>query len=823
MLVIVVPLAAITWSGVSAALGARQAYRELQAELSHFTPVDLVQISVYQSLEGRFREAEENSNRARSRLAFLKAFQWVPIVGSPIEEVRILLDIGYFQARAGRQLAVAYRAAISSPLEEMPPDLAADEISRVLREVEPQLNQVREDLRRVAELRQRLGTTERGVSYGILVDRYLPAIQTVAYLSSISPEVIGHTYALSRELTSIQDLAADPLDVIANPDEVGEALSNVTIQSAALERALEVVVRTTRASGTEDIPELAAVSGVLDTLVPGVALLRHATAGARSLVTMAEALESAGFLSKEFGSVAGAALQEAQQELTLAREEVASLQKLLSVQGVDAETFLPSLGFGGDSPVSVSSTERVELVLDEAINASKFLSSFLGFEGRRTYLLIAQNQNEIRATGGFIGIAVEATVDKGELTDLVYHDSTTVDREPLTGNPEAPEGVYWYLWMGRLLFRDANWSPHFPSSAAKVAEIYQRGQGVKVDGVITASKFLSLDLVELFEDITVPGLDGVLTREQAAVYTEVNGLYTCSSRHVSLRGKRCFDEDLFFGLKNRLTTQSIPISLRRRLVELVNNHLDEKNILIHVFPPVDDALLWDQGWNGALSVVDHDYLLVVDSSLPGHSNKDVLRSWEYSVSLEPDEPVRAQLRLRYDNQEGPKDKTCSQFAWDVYHCYWNYFRVYLSPMAEEVQMPPVPLHQGAAKLIWGYPGADSATVLSNSDTGPARLTELGGYVAVEPGSVMTVPVQFVLPPGAVRPTAVNVYEYRLLIQKQPGMNDDRVSLTVDLPPDAELVTTSPAFNSKRRQRIFFDFTLESDTTVVVSFSTNGSG
>ena len=467
----------------------------------------------------------------------------------------------------------------------------------------------------------------------------------------------------------------DPLDVIADPEQVGKALANITEQASALEQSIEVVRRATRISDPGDVPELKAVNDVLDTLVPGVSILRHVTAGTRSLVAMAEAIESAGFLSQEFGAVVGVALDKARQELALARKEVSSLQTLLSVQGIDAEAFLPSIVFGADSDVSISTTQRVEVLLDEAINAADFLYLLLGFDRERTYLLLGQNQNEIRATGGFIGIAVQVTVDKGELTDLVYLDSTKVDREPLTDNPTPPEGLFWYLWMGRLLFRDANWNPHFPTAAAKVAEMYRLGQGAQVDGVITASKLLAHDLVELFGDVKVPGVEEVLTRQTAEAYAEAERPYKCQPRHGSTRPKRCFDEDLFFALKERMTT-GIASSLRRRLVETVNEHLDRKNVLIHVFPPMDDSFLWERGWNGAMALVDHDYLMVVDSSLPGHSNVATQRSLEYSVSLNPDQPVEARLRLRYSNDEPPKDEICRQYAWQVYHCHWNYLRVY---------------------------------------------------------------------------------------------------------------------------------------------------
>ncbi len=267
-------------------------------------------------------------------------------------------------------------------------------------------------------------------------------------------------------------------------------------------------------------------------------------------------------------------------------------------------------------------------------------------------------------------------------------------------------------------------------------------------------------------------------------------------------------------------TLGIPAAMRREVVEVVKSHLDRKNILIHTFGPMDDSFLWDHNWNGAVRAVDHDYLMVVDSSLPGHSNAEARRSWDYRVSLDPERPMEARLRLRYENLEEAKDATCLQYAWELYPCYWNYFRVYVSPMSTGIQMPPVPIHEGSLKLVWGYPDVNSARVVTESDTGPARLTELAGYLAVEPGSVVTVPIRYRLPKEILRSTAPGVYEYRLLVQKQPAMDRDRVSIAVELPANVERVQTSPEYNSIRGRWYLFDFTLERDTTVIVSFRMN---
>ena len=140
---------------------------------------------------------------------------------------------------------------------------------------------------------------------------------------------------------------------------------------------------------------------------------------------------------------------------------------------------------------------------------------------------------------------------------------------------DPPEGVYWYLWMDRLLFRDANWNPHFPDSAAKVAEIFELAQGVKVDGVITSSKKMAHELVALFGDITVPGVEGPLTKELSSEYSEGIRIYQCLPRHISARGKRCFDEDLFFALKDRMTSQ-YPPDLRRSIIGLLKDQLTRR-------------------------------------------------------------------------------------------------------------------------------------------------------------------------------------------------------------------------------------------------------
>jgi hypothetical protein len=810
-------------TGVAAALQARDRFDEVEAKLVQLSPVDMLEAGLYQSLEAQFRDAEQSAGRARSRLRFLGLLTWLPGMGGRIKQPLTQLEMAYFMARGGGSLATAYGGALEPSLAELDNDAALKRITETLQRALPKLMEAGGDFAQVHLLLRQLEEGRLNSHYAALIDTYLPQIEAVVYISRTSPQAIGHTYVLSRELIAVGDRAADPLKVLSDPAGVEQSLATIVGHSNRLVEALEEVERTLATNTTGPASDQQELWPVIQLMKQGVILLKNVTEVAQGFLALGAVLEKHGFLTRNFGLEAGPALKEAETKLILAREETASFRALLSRQGEDASTQPPLLSPASVVKSSLASIERLEALLGQTFDTVRFLQYFLGFQGPRTYLVLGQNQREIRATGGFIGVAVQATVDRGDLVNLVYHDSTTVDSLPpkYPNNPPAPEPLYWYLWMDRMLFRDANWSPHFPTSAASIADLYRLGQDVQVDGVITGTKQLMVDMVDLLRDIRVPGLTEPLTRETADYYTNAdNSPYQCSERHVSKRGKRCFDEDLFVALKDRITSQ-ISDQEKVAFVRIIMTALDKRNIMIHVFDPDEGRVPERLGWNGAIPTVNHDYLLVVDSSLPGHTAGAVVRHWDYQVSLQVGKPASARLRVRYDHQgTRQQGEVCRQSEFFV--CYWNYFRIYMPRTATNIVAPPVPLHEGSEKLIWGYSDADSGSLVRDSDAGPARLTEVGGYIAVEPGSTTTIPLEYQLPWNLVKPIGQDSFEYRLLLQKQPGMDRDRVSVAVELPNGTELLATSPAPNTRNGRWVTFDFPLDSDKQVVITFKASSS-
>lgn len=107
----------------------------------------------------------------------------------------------------------------------------------------------------------------------------------------------------------------------------------------------------------------------------------------------------------------------------------------------------------------------------------------MGFDRKKTFLIILQNSMEQRPTGGLIeGIGV-AVFEKGKLLDISWSSPNDVEAS-LTGSEDAPFPIKSMLAQPKLLFRDANWAVDGPGSAAQIKKMYERAMGRGVDGVV---------------------------------------------------------------------------------------------------------------------------------------------------------------------------------------------------------------------------------------------------------------------------------------------------------------------------------------------------
>src|SRR4051812_24084293 len=146
------------------------------------------------------------------------------------------------------------------------------------------------------------------------------------------------------------------------------------------------------------------------------------------------------------------------------------------------------------------------------VQMAPLIPDLLGFTKPKSYLLLVQNNQELRATGGFITAVGKLTVANGRITSINFVDSFNIAPNNVD-HPLAPDPLKRFMDIPILFLRDANWSPDFPTSARMASSIYAQDTGVQVDGVITIDLRAVQFLVGALAPLQIPGSDVPLTAD----------------------------------------------------------------------------------------------------------------------------------------------------------------------------------------------------------------------------------------------------------------------------------------------------------------------
>ncbi len=138
------------------------------------------------------------------------------------------------------------------------------------------------------------------------------------------------------------------------------------------------------------------------------------------------------------------------------------------------------------------------------------LPSVLGEGGERRYLVMLQNDAELRPTGGFMGSFAILTFQKGILVEVKIHDVYDADGQ-LKGHVEPPVPISRYLGEANWFMRDANWDPDFTTSAQRVMWFLQKEMEMEVDGVVALDTSVIRSLVAALGEVKVPDYDTVIS------------------------------------------------------------------------------------------------------------------------------------------------------------------------------------------------------------------------------------------------------------------------------------------------------------------------
>lgn len=179
--------------------------------------------------------------------------------------------------------------------------------------------------------------------------------------------------------------------------------------------------------------------------------------------------------------------------------EFDSLYKEISFLISEVDSLEPSLKQTIYKYVPKERLNSLKEVILFSRNITDNLDDILGSKEKRTYLVLFQNNMELRPTGGFIGSFALITFEGGRMTDINVQDVYSADGQ-LKGHVEPPNPIKRYLGEGGWYLRDANWDPDFPNSANKIEWFLEKEINQKVDGVFA----IDLEIIKELIKVTGP-------------------------------------------------------------------------------------------------------------------------------------------------------------------------------------------------------------------------------------------------------------------------------------------------------------------------------
>lgn len=247
----------------------------------------------------------------------------------------------------------------------------------------------------------------------------------------------------------------------------------------------------------------------------------------------------------------------------------------------------------------------------------------LGGDGFRRYLVVFQNQHELRATGGFAGSFAIVDVQNGKILNIDLPAGGTYDVQgqlDVYVKPPLPLQLVDQRWE----FHDSNWFSDFAVASEKMSWFYRHSRNVTVDGVVAVNASVLERILRVLgpvynEDYDLLfDADNVLSDIQYEVETKEEGEDNTKPKEIlSLLLDQLLDS----------LGELKPAQLMGLVTEL-NDALQEKEIQVYF---EDDGLqrkFNEFGWTGEIKETSpgQDYLMVVNSNIGGGKSDALIES-----------------------------------------------------------------------------------------------------------------------------------------------------------------------------------------------------
>lgn len=433
----------------------------------------------------------------------------------------------------------------------------------------------------------------------------------------------------------------------------------------------------------------------------------------------------------------------------------------------------------------------------------RVLPELLGIDGkRRDYVVLLQNEMELRPGGGFVGSYGILSWEGGKLLNFEVSDVYEADGQ-LKGHVEPPEEIKKYLGEASWYLRDANWQASFPAAAKDVQWFLEKETGRKVDGVIGINLAVVKSILGVVGEIYIPDFKEKLNKdnlyEQAEFYSE-SKFFPGSKQKASflgVAGKYLFEE-----------IKTLPMDKWGQMGGAIVDKLEENEIQLVLNDGEAGKVIAEMGWNGAIyegtCVATNgqkcvaDYLYVVEANLGvNKANYFIYRKMEEVVEISENMIGRV-VKINYEN-------TAKNSNWPGGD-YKNYVRLYVPAEVNLAEVSVEDGNKGGNKRVYGSNELKIKTV--------GNKKEIGFLVVVPVGQRRTVEVRY---SSGMDMGTTGKFSYLNYIQKQSGFGDTGLVVLVAMPSGWQPLQVQPAA-SVVDGKLLFNMKLNKDIKMGVEIS-----
>lgn len=296
-------------------------------------------------------------------------------------------------------------------------------------------------------------------------------------------------------------------------------------------------------------------------------------------------------------------------------------------------------------------TQNIDSLIKLLSNTIDAAPSLFGFDGEKTYLLLFQNNMELRPGGGFIGSYGLLTISSGRITDFSIHDAYDADGQ-LKGHIEPPYPIRRHLPSAHWYMRDSNFDVSFAKAASSSASFLNIETGKKVDGVIGLDVSFVKNIVALIGPVYVEDYKKEVTKDNLFLLLETHAEKNFFPGSTQ---KKDFLRSLF-------QTIIVQLSVKKNIPYLAlaltaDEAIAQKHLLLAFSNPNLQRLATVNGWSSTLwdereegKNIINDFLGINEANLGvNKANLFIGRKVFQEVGINEKGEITEKLKITYKN------------------------------------------------------------------------------------------------------------------------------------------------------------------------------